>query len=75
MDYVYISDDNNNEKKMEVVSIFDLDGYDYKYIIYCELDKSHYYLAKFKDNVSELNTNLSDEEYKLCNVIFKEIVK
>ena len=25
MDYVYISDDNNNEKKMEVVSIFDSD--------------------------------------------------
>lgn len=75
MDYVFIKDETGNEKKMEIVSIFELDGYDYKYIIYCELDKSHYYLGKFKDNVSELNTDLSEDEYDLCNVIFKEIVK
>lgn len=75
MDFVYIRDENNYEKKMEIVSVFELDGYDYKYIIYCELDKSHYYLAKYKDNVEDLDTDLSDKELSLCNAIFKEIVK
>lgn len=75
MDFVYIKDENNYEKKMEIVSVFELDGYDYKYIIYCELDKSHYYLAKYKDNVEDLDTDLSDKELSLCNAIFKEIVK
>lgn len=74
MDYVYIKDDNNIEKKMEIVSIFDLDGYDYKYIIYRELDKSHYYLAKFMDDISILNTDISEDEMKLCNVVFRGIV-
>lgn len=75
MDYIYITDDNNQEKKMEVVTIFDLEGYDYKYIIYSELDKSHYYLAKYKENISNLDTNISAKERKLCDVIFQEVMK
>lgn len=75
MDYIYITDENMNEKKMEVVSTFELEGYDSKYIIYNELDKSHYYLAKYKDDIDSLDTNLSDKEIKLCNTIFEEIMK
>ena len=75
MDYIYITDENNNKLKMEVVTTFELKGHDYKYIIYCELDKSHFYLAKYKDNIEELNTDFTDSEYKLCNEIFKEVTK
>ncbi|MBQ8534593.1 MAG: hypothetical protein IJ463_02785 [Bacilli bacterium] len=75
MDYIYITDENNNKIKMELVTTFELKNRDYKYIIYCELDKSHFYLAKYKDNIEELNTDFSESEYKLCNEIFKEVTK
>lgn len=75
MDYIYITDENNNKIKMELVTTFELKNRDYKYIIYCELDKSHFYLAKYKDNIEELNTDFTDSEYKLCNEIFKEVTK
>lgn len=75
MDYIYITDENNNRFKMELVTTFELKNRDYKYIIYCELDKSHFYLAKYKDNIEELNTDFSEFEYKLCNEIFKEVTK
>lgn len=75
MDYIYITDENNNRFKMELVTTFELKNRDYKYIIYCELDKSHFYLAKYKDNIEELNTDFSESEYKLCNEIFKEVTK
>ena len=57
MDYIYITDENNNKIKMELVTTFELKNRDYKYIIYCELDKSHLYLAKYIDNKEYLNTN------------------
>ena len=75
MDYIYITDENNNKIKMELVTTFELKNRDYKYIIYCELDKSHFYLAKYKDNIEELNTDFTSSEYKLCNEIFKEVTK
>ena len=75
MDYIYITDENNNKIKMELVTTFELKNRDYKYIIYCELDKSHFYLAKYKDNIEQLNTDFSESEYKLCNEIFKEVTK
>ena len=75
MDYIYITDENNNKIKMELVTTFELKNRDYKYIIYCELDKSHFYLAKYKDNIEEVNTDFSESEYKLCNEIFKEVTK
>lgn len=75
MDYIYITDENNNKLKMELVTTFELKNRDYKYIIYCELDKSHFYLAKYKDNIEELNTDFTSSEYKLCNEIFKEVTK
>ena len=74
MDFVYIEDVHRGKVKMEVVSTFELEGYLFHYIIYKELDGSHYYLAKYKDNVEELDTHISDNEYRLCDAIFKEVV-
>ena len=74
MDYINITDDKGNLLKMEVVSTFELEGYPSHYIIYKELDGFHYYLAKYRDNVEDLDTNISDSEYQLCNTIFKEVV-
>lgn len=73
MDYLYVYDDKNNRLKMEIVNIFELEGYDFKYIIYKELDNSRFYLAKYRDNISELDTNISDAEFKLCDKIFQEV--
>lgn len=75
MDYIEIIDLNNQKKKMEVVSIFELEKHSENYIIYRELDGSHYYLAKYKDNVEDLDTNISKEEYNLCKAIFNEVIK
>lgn len=74
MDLIEIKDQNGQKKKMEVVTIFGLENKVEKYIIYRELDASHYYVAKFKNNENDLDTNLSKEEYELCNKIFKEVV-
>ena len=49
MDYIYITDESNNKIKMELVTTFELKNRPFKYIIYKELDNSHYYLAKYKD--------------------------
>ena len=75
-DIIEVFDDDNNKKEMEVVTIFTLDEFDYNYIIYRELDKSHYYIAKYKgENIVNLNTDLSNEELILCNKVFKEVIK
>ena len=74
MDYIEIIDDKGQKKKMEVVNIFKLENRDEKYIIYRELNASHYYLAKLKDNC-ELDTDISEEEYEACCTIFNEVVK
>jgi hypothetical protein len=75
MDYIYITDESNNKIKMELVTTFELKNRPFKYIIYKELDNSRYYLAKYKDNIEELNTDFSEKEYELCNEIFKEVTK
>lgn len=75
MDYIDITFDNGNTRRMEVVSIFNLKHYKFNYIIYCETDKSHYYLAKYLDNVSDLITDFSKDEYELCKIIFDGVLK
>ena len=69
MGYIDIYDDKDTKKQMEVVSIFNFEGYDYHYIVYKELDGSRMYVAKYKDNQEELNTNLSKKELELCEAI------
>lgn len=73
-DLIEITDKNNEKRMVEVVTTFKLDGYDYNYIIYRELDKSHNYLARYKgDNIVNLDTNLSPLELELAEIIFKGV--
>ena len=75
MDYIEVYDDKNNKKKMEVVTTFQLENRDFNYIVYRELDGSRTYLAKYKDNVDELNTNISETELKLCEAIVNGVIE
>ena len=75
MDYVYIYDDHNNKRKMEVVSTFSVEEYPFKYIIYKELDDSKYYLAKYRENSKDLDTNLTDNEIRVCSYIFEGLIQ
>ena len=75
-DYIEVLDKNNEFKKMEIVTIFNIENYDYNYIIYTELDKSNYYLAKYKgDKINELLSNFDEKEFEIANEIFKGVVK
>ena len=74
MDYIEIEDNNGNKIEMQVVTIFKLDGYSSNYMIYSDKEKKHYYVAKFNDNNTDLDTNLSDKEYELCDSVFKEVI-
>ena len=75
-DYIEVLNDNNEYKKMEVVTIFNIENYDYNYIIYTELDRSNYYLAKYKgDKLEELSSNFDEKEFEIANEIFKGVVK
>lgn len=75
-DVIEVFDKESNEyKKMEVVTIFNLNNYPLNYIIYREINKSHYYVAKYKEaNYSDLDTNLSNDELKLCEEVFKNVL-
>ena len=73
--YIDIYDEVGNKKQMEIVSTFNLKGFSSNYIIYSEIDKSHFYIAKYEgNNMSDIDTNLSNEELVLCNKVFKEIL-
>ena len=74
MDYIDIYDDKGNKKQMQVVSIFELEGKNYHYIVYKELDNNKTYLAKYKENKIDLDTNISDEELLLCEAILNGVI-
>lgn len=75
MDYITITDNEGNELLMEVVTTFEMEGSEYKYIIYTETDRSNYYLAKYKDNIEELNTDITKKEVEFCEKILESVVK
>lgn len=73
-DYIELTDKENKKRNVEIVTIFQLDGYNYNYIIYRELDNSHTYIAKYKgDNIVNLNTDFNEEELKLANMVFRGV--
>ena len=75
-DYIEVLNNNNEYEKMEVVTIFNIENYDYNYIIYTELDRSNYYLAKYKgDKLDELSSDFDEKEFEIANEIFKGVVK
>lgn len=72
-DIIEIYDDTGKSKKMEAVCIFKIKNYDYNYIIYSELDKSHYYLSKYSDDKTELINDFNDEEYNQALSVFMRL--
>lgn len=75
-DIIEITNSKNEIRKVEVVLLFDLDNREEHYIIYKELDGSHYYLAKYQgEDIVNLDTNLSKEEYALAEEIFKGVIQ
>ncbi len=73
---IEITNSKNEIRKVEVVLLFDLDNREEHYIIYKELDGSHYYVAKYQgEEIVNLDTNLSKEEYDRANAIFKGVMK
>ena len=74
-DYIEIINKDNSKTKMEIVSIFKLDNYSSDYIIYKELDGSHYYIAKYQgDNIVDLDTDFSVKEMELAKILLNEII-
>lgn len=68
MDYIYVINEKNEKEKMEVVSIYTLPNSSYNYIIYKSLKEREYYIAKYKgENITDLNTDLTEEELKCAN--------
>lgn len=73
-DYIEITNKNNETRTVELIASFKLEGYDYNYIIYRELDKSHNYIARYKgENIVNLDTNLSALELQLAEIIYKGV--
>lgn len=73
-DYIEITDINNKKRLVEVITIFQLYGFDSNYIIYRELNKSHDYIARYQeDNKATLDTNLSKLEFQLANIIYRGV--
>lgn len=74
-DYIEIIDQDGKETTFEVVSTFNLEGYSCNYILYKELDNSKIYIAKYNGtSMSDLDTELSQEELELARGIFEEVV-
>ena len=73
-DIIEITDKNNKKRKVELVTKFNLSGFKYNYIIYRELDKSHTYIAKYEgENIVNLNTDLSDVELSMAEIIYRGV--
>ena len=71
-DYIEIIDDEGNEETFELVSTFNIEGYSSNYVIYKNVDTDKLYLAKYNGmNISDLDTDLSDEERALAIKLFE----
>lgn len=73
-DLITITDKFGVARQVELITKFNLNGYDYNYIIYRELDKSHNYIAKYQgEEIASLDTNISEEELKLAEIVFQGV--
>lgn len=70
MDYIEIIDEDGNEETFELVSTFGLKNYPDSYVIYKELDNNKFYIAKYKGDLSNLDTNLTEDEINLAKELF-----
>lgn len=67
-----ITTSDNKKEQMQLICDFVWENK--KYIIYSQINKKDYYVAKYNEDES-LDTNLSDKELAYCNKIFLEVVK
>ena len=74
MDLIEITNRDGNKVPMEVTFTFNIEGSNDTYIIYNDLKKKNYYLGKFEENSDVLNTDLTKEEYKVCEKIYEKVV-
>lgn len=75
-DLVYIEDSEGNYLGFEIVTIYSVGNSKYNYIIYRNSEEKDYYIAKYMgDEISELDTNLTEEEIKVGRVILKGVIK
>lgn len=73
-DLITITDKQGNKRQVELITKFTLEGYEYNYIIYRELDGSHNYIARYQgENIVNLDTNLSKLELELAKIIYKGV--
>lgn len=73
-DIINITDKNGQTRPVELVVKFELNGFDYHYIIYRELDKSHNYIARYQgEKIVDLDSNLSEEELALAKIVYKGV--
>lgn len=71
-DLIDIYDVDGNITKMELVLKFELNNMNY--IIYRTMDNKEYFAAKYQKGINiDFNSDLSDEELKICNKIYEEI--
>lgn len=72
MNYVDLYDENGIKTTMNIENIIKIEGINY--VIYSEINKSHYYIAKLdKDN--NLDTNIPKHALEKCRIIMEEVIK
>jgi len=74
MNSIYIYDSNNKRLEMEVVTIFKFANNIFNYVIYTDMDRNNYYVAKYVYEIDELNTDLTENELNICNQILEGVL-
>ncbi|MBP3840844.1 MAG: hypothetical protein IK997_01820 [Bacilli bacterium] len=74
MNNIYIYDSNNKRLEMEVVTIFKFANNIFNYVIYTDMDRNNYYVAKYVYEIDELNTDLTENELNICNQILEGVL-
>ena len=66
---------NGRIYQMQAITIYSIEKTGYNYIIYKELKKEKYYVAKFKGETTvELNTQLDKRETEYANTVLNKII-
>ena len=73
-DLIEITDKTGKKRQVELVATFNLENYEYNYIIYRELDRSHNFVARYMgEDIAYLDSNLSQEELELSKIVFEGV--
>lgn len=75
LDLIEITNRDGSKVPMEVVFTFNIEITPDTYIIYRDIKKNDYYLGKYRFGSNILDTDLTEEEYKLCKKIYEKVVE